>query len=129
MEKVLPSNTSSLELDRDQPIVLVTTRAHLEKAGIDMRTLHAAGRQIQLGIGALTAGQLYLHSNVAHPQGAVKSSEIASLLTAEELALRMDCTARAVYQREQAGELFSVLPPARVKGRRFPAFQLQSRLD
>lgn len=51
------------------------------------------------------------------------------LLTAEKMAERMKCSKANVYDREKKGTLFSVLPPGRENGRRYPVFQLHSRLD
>lgn len=51
------------------------------------------------------------------------------LLTAEAMAQRMQCSRANVYDREKRGTLFSVLPPGRENGRRYPAFQLHPRLD
>lgn len=50
-------------------------------------------------------------------------------LSAQEMADGMQCSLPLVYQREANGDFFSVLAPARVNGRRFPAFQLSERLD
>lgn len=51
------------------------------------------------------------------------------LLTAEAMAERMQCSRANVYDREKKGSLFSVLPPGRENGRRYPAFLLHPRLD
>ncbi|MGH8856847.1 MAG: hypothetical protein ACREXG_02275 [Polaromonas sp.] len=50
-------------------------------------------------------------------------------LTAAQVAERMHCTTAVVYDREKNGEFFALLPPARINGRRYPAFQLHERLD
>lgn len=50
-------------------------------------------------------------------------------LTAAQVAERMKCSTPIVYQREKEGEFFAILAPARVHGRRYPAFQWFERLD
>ncbi|ARV18551.1 hypothetical protein AEP_01607 [Curvibacter sp. AEP1-3] len=62
--------------------------------------------------------------------GPVQSSDPNSeLLTAESMAERMQCSRANVYEREKKGALFSILPPGRENGRRYPAFQLLAPLD
>ncbi|MDP2322650.1 MAG: hypothetical protein Q8N51_01295, partial [Gammaproteobacteria bacterium] len=63
--------------------------------------------------------------SAASPQ----ASKDDGLLSADELAKRMKCTPQAVYHREQALQFFSVIPPGRKKGRKYPEFQLDPRLD
>jgi len=41
----------------------------------------------------------------------------------------MDCTRANVYEREKKGNLFSVLPPGRENGRKYPAFQIHRTVD
>ncbi len=53
----------------------------------------------------------------------------SELLTAESMAERMQCSRANVYEREKKGSLFSILPPGRENGRRYPAFQLLAPLD
>lgn len=60
---------------------------------------------------------------------AQSSDPNSELLTAESMAERMQCSRANVYEREKKGALFSVLPPGRENGRRYPAFQLLSSLD
>ncbi len=63
------------------------------------------------------------------PLGADVGDLNRELLTAETMAERMHCSRANVYDREKKGMLFSVLPPGREKGRKYPAFQLHPRLD
>jgi hypothetical protein len=51
------------------------------------------------------------------------------LLEAKDFAARLDATDQTVYNWEKAGRLISVLPPGRVRSRRYPAFQLSKRLN
>ncbi|WP_300650594.1 hypothetical protein [Hydrogenophaga sp.] len=51
------------------------------------------------------------------------------LLEAKDFAARLDATDQTVYNWEKAGRLISVLPPGRVRSRRYPAFQLSPRLN
>jgi hypothetical protein len=51
------------------------------------------------------------------------------LLEAKDYAARLDATDQTVYNWEKAGRLISVLPPGRVRSRRYPAFQLSPRLN
>ncbi|MDP3347773.1 MAG: hypothetical protein Q8S92_02110, partial [Hydrogenophaga sp.] len=48
---------------------------------------------------------------------------------AKDYAARLDATDQTVYNWEKAGRLISVLPPGRVRSRRYPAFQLSPRLN
>lgn len=69
------------------------------------------------------------YSARSHPRAATDIEDATALLSAEDMAVRMDCTRATVYEHEKKGLLFSVLPPGREKGRKFPAFQLHPRLD
>ncbi len=51
------------------------------------------------------------------------------VLTAQEMANRMQCSLPVVYQREAADEFFSALAPGRKNGKRFPAFLLSDKVD
>ena len=51
------------------------------------------------------------------------------VLSASEMAERMQCSLPVVYQREAANEFFSVFAPGRKNSRRFPVFMLSDRLD
>lgn len=70
--------------------------------------------------------QLEAENDLAEDAG---SSELYQVLPAKEMADRMKLTPPVVYQRETAGELFSVLEPYRKTGRLFPAFQLSQKLN
>jgi type III secretory pathway component EscV len=70
--------------------------------------------------------QLEAENNLADAAG---DDELYQVLTAKEMADRMKLTPPVVYQRETAGELFSVLEPYRKSGRLFPAFQLNKKLN
>lgn len=63
------------------------------------------------------------------PSADAAADELYQVLTAKEMADRMKLTPPVVYQRETAGELFSVLEPYRKCGRHFPAFQLHPKLN
>lgn len=72
---------------------------------------------------------------VEQPQPAIDSqnpgrfAHLYGVLTAEEMADRMNCTPEVVREREVAGDLFAARAPGRAGGRRYPAFQLDERLD
>lgn len=51
------------------------------------------------------------------------------LFTADAVADLMQCSRANVYDREKKGYLFSVLPPGRANGRRYPAFQFYAMVD
>ena len=51
------------------------------------------------------------------------------MLTAQEMADRLKCSPEAVYERVLAGEFIFLSSPNRVDDRRYPAFQLDERLD
>jgi hypothetical protein len=51
------------------------------------------------------------------------------VLTAQEMADRLKCSPEAVHERALAGEFIFLSSPARVDDRRYPAFQLDERLD
>lgn len=51
------------------------------------------------------------------------------VLTAQEMADRMQCSLPVIYQREAADEFFSALAPGRKNGKRFPVFLLSDKLD
>lgn len=50
-------------------------------------------------------------------------------ITVDDMAKQMGCSTQAVYQREHAGELFSVLAPGRTRGRKYPRFQIEPQTD
>jgi len=51
------------------------------------------------------------------------------LLSADAMATTMNCTRANVYEREKKGNLFSVLPPGRENGRKYPTFQIHRSVD
>jgi len=59
----------------------------------------------------------------APPRVDVVINDPFEALSAAELGQRLQVVAATVRLREQANELFSVLPPGRERGRVFPAFQ------
>ena len=68
-------------------------------------------------------------SSTSPSQGDADLPDAQALLSAEQMARHMQCTPPAVYDREKAGEFLAVMPPGRLKGRKFPGFQLHPRLD
>lgn len=72
---------------------------------------------------------------VEQPQPAIDSqnpgrfAHLYGVLTAEEMADRMNCTPEVVREREVAGDLFAARAPGRSTGPRYPTFQLDERLD
>jgi hypothetical protein len=64
----------------------------------------------------------------APPTPIVKPSG-EQLLSADAMADLMNCTRANVYEREKKGNLFSVLPPGRENGRKYPAFQIHRNVD
>ena len=51
------------------------------------------------------------------------------VLTAQEMADHLKCSTESVYERAVAGDLIFLSSPHRVDDRRYPAFQLDERLD
>lgn len=51
------------------------------------------------------------------------------VLTIEEMAGRMKCTAEVAREREVAGDLFAAHTPGRAGGELYPKFQLDERVD
>jgi hypothetical protein len=56
-------------------------------------------------------------------------AHLYGVLTVDEMAARMKCTPEDVREREAAGEIFSACAPGRENGPRYPAFQLDYRLN
>jgi len=56
-------------------------------------------------------------------------SHLYGVLTAQEMAAHLKCSPGEVYERAVAGEFIFLSSPARVDDRRYPAFQLNERLD
>lgn len=51
------------------------------------------------------------------------------MLTAQEMAEHLKCSPEAVYERAVAGEFIFLSSTSRADGRRYPAFQLDGRVD
>jgi hypothetical protein len=73
-----------------------------------------AAEQLQPAVGSQE------HGRFAHLYG---------VLTAQEMAEHLKCAPEAIYDRGVAGDLIVLLSPARIDDRRYPAFQLNERLD
>lgn len=56
-------------------------------------------------------------------------AHLYGVLTAQEMADHLKCSPKAVYERAAAGEFLFLSSPSRVNDRRYPAFQLDERLD
>lgn len=56
-------------------------------------------------------------------------AHLYGVLTVREMADRLKCSLEAVYERAVAGEFIFLSSPSRVDNRRYPAFQLDVRLD
>jgi hypothetical protein len=61
-------------------------------------------------------------------QGRSRAAQLYGVLTLEEMAARMECTAGDVREREAAGQIFSAWASGR-EGLGYPAFQLDERLS
>jgi hypothetical protein len=57
------------------------------------------------------------------------SAHLYGVLTVREIADRLKCSPEAVYERTVAGEFILLSSPSRVDDRRYPAFQLDERVD
>lgn len=72
---------------------------------------------------------------VEHPPATVDSqnpgrfAHLYGVLTAQEVADHLKCSPELVYERAVAGEFIFLSSPDRVDDRRYPAFQLDERLD
>ncbi len=56
-------------------------------------------------------------------------AHLYGVLTAQEMADQLKCSPETVYERAVAGELIFLSSPSRLDDRRYPAFQLDKRLD
>lgn len=56
-------------------------------------------------------------------------AHLYGVLTVQEMADHLKCSPEAVYERAVAGEFIFLSSPVRVDDRRYPAFQLDDRLD
>lgn len=56
-------------------------------------------------------------------------AHLYGVLTVQEMADHLKCSPEAVYERAVAGEFIFLSSPSRVDDRRYPAFQLDERLD
>jgi len=56
-------------------------------------------------------------------------AHLYGVLTAQEMGSHLKCSPEAVYERAVAGEFIFLSSPNRVDDRRYPAFQLNERLD
>ena len=56
-------------------------------------------------------------------------AHLYGVLTAQEMADHLKCSPKAVYERAIAGELIFLSSPTRADDRRYPAFQLDGRVD
>ena len=81
-----------------------------------------APKDILLAVEQLESGGSYTGA------GGTKDN-LYQVLSASEMAERMQCSLPVVYQREAANEFFSVFAPGRKNSRRFPVFMLSDRLD
>lgn len=115
------SQPSSKDIDQDQPVMLIATPKRLEQLGIN---LGAQWRRDDAVLPSAGVHAVFVWNDV--PQD---PDDDSGFLSAKELAARMQVTVQAVYQREDAREFFAVVPPARKRGRKYPAFLLEPRLD
>jgi hypothetical protein len=109
-------------------MLLAVTPSILARLGISLSSL--------ADFGVATLSQTGCNSNCNQVKVVTLTASVdeigdlnRELLTAEAMAQRMQCSRANVYDREKKGTLFSVLPPGRENGRRYPAFQLHPRLD
>lgn len=56
-------------------------------------------------------------------------AHLYGVLTAQEMADYLNCSPKAVYERAVSGELIFLSSSSRTGDRRYPAFQLDGRLD
>ena len=56
-------------------------------------------------------------------------AHLYGVLTAREMADRLKCSQEVVYERAVAGEFIFLSSPSRADDRRYPAFQLDGRVD
>ncbi|KRC30730.1 hypothetical protein [Acidovorax sp. Root219] len=109
-------------------MLLAVTPSILDRLGIRTADLN------ELGTAKLSSSELGFLSDTVKvvslsPTSTTIGDSNGDLLSAEAMAQKMQCSRANVYEREKKGSLFSVLPPGRENGRRYPAFQLQARLD
>lgn len=113
---------------QEPTMLLAVTPSILDRLGIRTADLN------ELGTAKLSSSELGFLSDTVKvvslsPTSTTIGDSNGDLLSAEAMAQKMQCSRANVYEREKKGSLFSVLPPGRENGRRYPAFQLQARLD
>ena len=142
-------NNTSFSKPNEQ-LMLVATVQELTNAGLDFSRITAANSPLTDSLfelvtnaikkGVLRPGKHKLHKfqvvELAKPDRARAGAVAAqaphddyALLTADEMASRMSCTPPTVYERESSDDFFAVIPPGRVRGRKYPAFQLNHKVD
>lgn len=112
----LPSKDS----EQDDLVMVIAPKQRLEQFGIDL------GAQWRREDGAVAGG--------ARPVYVWRGPEASAnddfeLLETKDFAARMQTSVQNIYQLEDAQRFFSVRPPGRTKGRKFPSFLLDPRLD
>lgn len=129
MERTSLPPSSSADQDRDQPVMLIATQDQFNAAGVQLCQWQPVPAALAARYVGFAPGNIFVHRDLILQNGSTKASEDDGLLSADEVAKRMKCTPQAVYHREQASQFFSVIPPGRKKGRKYPEFQLDPRLD
>ncbi|UUZ71229.1 hypothetical protein LP415_19165 [Polaromonas sp. P1(28)-8] len=82
----------------------------------------------QMAQGKIAAAVEHLQS-IIDSQNPGPFAHLYGVLTAQEMADHLKCSPEAVYERAVAGEFIFLSSPARAGGPRYPAFQLDERLD
>lgn len=103
--------------------MLIATPSRLKQFGIDLGALCRRSDHVPPAIGARA---VYVWNDDAQ---LVPRKDDVGFLSANELAMRMQVTVQAIYQKENAHEFFAVVPPARKRGRKYPTFLLDPKLD
>jgi hypothetical protein len=113
--------------------LIMPTRTWLDWGSVSSSSLDVHG-----DLARLPSRSKNLKVMVVSDQSPERRSAIASpfsppagedMLSADAMATMMNCTRANVYEREKKGSLFSVLPPGRENGRKYPAFQIHRNVD
>lgn len=114
------SQSSSKDVEQDDLVMVIAPKQRFEQLGIDLGaqwrredgTAAGAGRPVFVWRG---------------PEAG--ANDDLELLETKDFAARMQTSVQNIYQLEEAQKFFSVRPPGRTKGRKFPSFLLDPRLD
>ena len=95
----------------------------MERQGMAGELVSALDALIRLNATVAAAERPAVASPGLGRTGSLVDTDPFEPLSAAEMGVRLHLVAASVRLREQAGDLFSTLPPGRERGREYPAFQ------